>query len=261
MKEEAKDTLFFNSKVKIERTKLFIKELGDELAQYFNTKPYRVVVEEDPESGNHNWTLREKNEVPDNLSHIIGQAAHTLCASLDALAAELVSMAGAKVKNVYFPFAEDAKSSEKMLELSGIDRAGDEVVEIVRSLKPYKGGNELLTALHNLDTFDNGRAHTATVHYVGIKNLQKLRSNDPLLEVDKAHCGPIHDGTVIVSLPPSSKYRPGKSFQPALKITFDEEPMTRDKNIVEALGGLTALTEEVIGIFATHLGAAGEQGS
>src|SRR3990172_1903198 len=136
----SKDDKFFSSKLKIERAKRHILELSNEIVSYLKTKPFRVVVEKDPDSSNHLWTLRVKNEVPCHLSVIIVDAIHNLRASLDLLASDLVSMAGGNTKNVYFPFGDDADGLERMIKQKRLDRAGDDIVEIVRSLKPYRGG-------------------------------------------------------------------------------------------------------------------------
>ena len=253
----SKDEMFFNSRVKIERARQHVRELGEELGEYFKTKPYRVVVEKDPDSDNHLWTLRVKNEVPGNLSEIIVDTTQKLRASLDLLASDLVSMAGGKAKKISFPFGKDAAAFEKMMKQSNLASAGDDIVEIARALKPYKGGNELLRALHDLGTTDKQKTLIATVHYGGIKDFQKSRGNDPLSIVNDTRCGNIHDGMVIASLPPASNARIGKIFQPILKITFDEDPLLRDKDIVEALNGFIFLTEEIIRVFVQHFEAKG----
>jgi len=249
--------MFFRSRVKIERARQHVRELGEELAEYVKTKPYRVVVEKDTDSENHLWTLREKNEVPPHLSGIIADTFHKLNASLDLMAADLVSMAGGDPKNVYFPFGDDADGFEKMIQLSHIDRAGDDIVEVVRSLKPYRKGNELLRAIHDLDTSGKSKDLALSVHYAGIKDIKVSRTGDPIVKAGNAHCGPIHDGMVIISLPPASNARAGKTFQPLLKFTFDGDPLLRGKEVVEALSGVVFLTEEIIRIFVEHFEAKG----
>ena len=254
----SKDSMFFSTRVKIERAKQHVRELAEELAEYFNTKPFRIVVEKDTESDNHLWTLRMKNEVPGHLSEIIGEAANKLRTSLDLLASDMVSMAGGDAKNVCFPFGEDAGSLKKAIKQSNLDRAGDDIVDIVKSLKPYRGGNELLRALHDLDLTGKRKPLVPSVHYAGIKDYRKTRAGDPILKINNAHCGPIHDGMVIASMPPVSNARVGKTFQPLLKITFDEDPLLRNKDIAEALNGLIFLTEEIIRIFVAHFEPKGE---
>jgi hypothetical protein len=163
----SKDDKFFSSKLKIERAKRHIQELSNGIVDYLKARPFRVVVEKDPNSPNHLWTLRVKNEVPCHLSAIIGDAIHNLRASLDLLASDLVSMAGGNTKNVYFPFGDDADGFEEMIKKRHLDQAGDDVVEMVRSLKPYKGGNELLRTIHDLDITDKHKTLIPTAHYGG----------------------------------------------------------------------------------------------
>ncbi|MBA7656435.1 hypothetical protein ES703_64359 [subsurface metagenome] len=248
----SKDDKFFSSKLKIERAKRHIRELSNEIVDYLKTKPFRVVVEKDPDSSNHLWTLRVKNEVPSHLSGIIGDAIHNLRASLDLLASDLVSMAGGNTKNVYFPFGDDADGFEEMIKKRHLDRAGDDVVEIVRSLKPYKGGNEFLRAIHDLDIIDKHKTLIPVAHYAGIKNFQMLNASGPMLTINNMHCGPIRDGMVLMSLPPARNVRIGQTFQPSLKITLNEGPLARDKDIAEALNELSSLTEGIIRTFEEH---------
>lgn len=254
---ESKDTLFFSSKVKIERAKQHVREYNEELGEYIKTKPYRIVVEKDPDSDNNLWTLREKNEVPDELSAIIIDVVRNLRVSLDLLVSEMLSMAEGKLNKVCFPFAKNAGDLEKMIKKQHIDRAGDNIVEVLKALKPYKGGNELLLAVHDLDISDKEKGLAPSVHYTGIKNFKRSRSGDPMIEVDNKHCGPIHDGTVIISLPPMSTARPGKVFEPSLRVTFDEYPALKGKDVAESLNKIISLTEEIIGLFAKRLGAEG----
>ena len=248
----SKDDKFFSSKLKIERAKRHIWELSNEIVDYLKTKPFRVVVEKDPDSSNHLWTLRVKNEVPCHLSVIIGDAIHNLRASLDLLASDLVSMAGGNTQNVYFPFGDNADGFEEMIKKRHLDRAGDDIVEIVKSLKPYKGGNELLRTIHDLDITDKHKTLIPAAHYAGIKNFQMLNASGPLLMINNMHCGPIRDGMVLMSLPPAGNVSIGQTFQPSLKITLNEGPLARDKDIIEALDEFTSLTEGIIRTFEEH---------
>ncbi len=248
----SKDDKFFRSKLKIERAKRHIQELSNGIVDYLKARPFRVVVEKDPNSPNHLWTLRVKNEVPCHLSAIIGDAIHNLRASLDLLASDLVSMAGGSTKNVYFPFGDDADGFEEMIKKRHLDQAGDDVVEMVRSLKPYKGGNELLRTIHDLDITDKHKTLIPTAHYAGIKNFQMLNASGPLLTINNMHCGPIRDGMVLMSLPPARNVSIGQTFQPSLRITLNEGPLARDKDIIEALKEFTSLIERIVRTFEEH---------
>ena len=162
-----KNDRFFNSKLKIERAKRHIRELSNEIVDYLKTKPFRIVVEKDTNSSNHLWTLRVRREVPCHLAVIIGDAIHNLRASLDLLASDLVSIAGGNTNNVYFPFGDSPEGFEEMVKKRHLDRAGADIVEVVRSFKPYNGGNELLRAIHDLDITDKHKALIPSAHYAG----------------------------------------------------------------------------------------------
>jgi hypothetical protein len=249
----SKSDRFFNSKLKIERSKRHIRELSNEVVDYLKTKPFRVVVEKDTYSSNHLWTLRVRREVPCHFAVIIGDAIHNLRASLDLLASDLVSIAGGNINNVSFPFGDSPEGFEEMVKKRHLDRAGADIVEVVRSFKPYKGGNELLRVIHDLDITDKHKALIPSAHYAGIENFQMSNASGPMLTINNFHCGPIRDGMVIMSLPPAANIAVGQTFQPSLKITLDEGPLTARIDIIDALNQLTAVAESVLGAFEKHI--------
>ena len=64
--------------------------------------------------------------------------------------------------------------------------------------------------------------------------------------------GPIRDGMVLISMPPAGNVRVGQSFQPALKLTLDEETLRTDDDVIEMLNNLVALVEDAIKLFEDH---------
>lgn len=257
----SKNDRFFNSKLKIERAKRYIRELSNEIVDYLKTKPFRIVVEKDINSNNHLWTLRVRREVPCHLAVIVGDAIHNLRASLDLLASDLVSIASGNTNNVYFPFGDSPEGFEDMVKKRHLDRAGADIVEVVRSFKPYKGGNELLRAIHDLDITDKHKTLIPSAHYAGIKNFQMSNASGPMLTINNLHCGPIRDGMVLMSLPPAANVAVGQTFQPSLKITLDEGPPTAGIDILDALNQLTAVAESVLSAFENHFEGEVRQGA
>src|SRR5580704_14961096 len=51
-------------------------------------------------------------------------------------------------KGVNFPFCDNPNKLDDFIKLRNLTRAGPEVVALVKSLKPYKGGNIALRAIH-----------------------------------------------------------------------------------------------------------------
>jgi hypothetical protein len=241
---------FFSSKLKIERAQEHTRTLNNKIIDYIKSKPFKVVIEQDDNSPSHLWTLRVRNEIPYQLSAIIGDIIHNLRTSLDLLASDLVSLANENTKNVYFPFSNDAEGFEEMIKKRHLNRAGDEVVSLIRSFKAYKGGNSLLRAIHDLDITDKHKSLIPVAHYAGIKNFQMNNASGAMLSINNLHCGPIRDGMIIMSLPPANNVRIGQSFQPSLKLTLDNDIYQTTENI-DLIGLLTSFTTLVIGIVNT----------
>jgi len=243
---------FFSAKLKIDRAKDHIRELSNKIVEYLKSKPFKVVVEQDKDSSNHLWTLRVKHEIPCIYAAIIGDVIHNLRASLDLLATELVTEAGENASGVYFPFVNDEAGLDDMIKRRHIDRAGEKVVEIVKSLKPYKGGNIPLRALHDLDITDKHKSLIPVAHYAGIKNLQMSNVSGPMFTIQDMHCGPIRDGMVLMSLPPAGNVVIGQSFQPSLKLTLNEDVLQTNDGLIQVLNRLVELVEEIISLFEKH---------
>ena len=244
---------FSSAKLKVERAKGHVRELSNQIVDYLKSKPFKVVVEQDKESNNHLWTLRVKHDIPCLYAAIIGDVIHNLRASLDLLATELVAAAGKNADNVYFPFGNDEAGLDEMIKKRHIDRAGEKVVEIVKSLKPFKGGNILLRALHDLDITDKHKSLIPVAHYAGIKGFQMSNASGPMLTIQNMHCGPIRDGMVLMSLPPAGNVSVGQSFQPSLKLTLNEEVLKTDDDLVQMLNRFVELVESIITLFEKHL--------
>ncbi|HCM1038940.1 TPA: hypothetical protein N2810_004436 [Vibrio parahaemolyticus] len=239
-------TTFVGTELKIVRAKSHIRELENQLVDYIKSKPFKVVVESEDGGSNHLWTLRVKHDIPMIFAAIIGDVIHNLRASLDLLAAELVEHAGQDAKNVYFPFGNDADGLEQMIKKRRIDKAGQGVVDIVRDLKPYTGGNKLLRSLHDLDITDKHKSLVPVAHYAGIKNFQMNGASGPMLTIQNLHCGPIRDGMVLMSLPPAGNVRVGQSFNPSLKLCLDEDVIERDEELVETMHKYVDMVEDIL---------------
>jgi hypothetical protein len=114
-------------------------------------KPYAVVRDFDSEPGKQLIRLRDVKPIPLTLNAEVGAILHSIRSSLDLLAVALAERNGAvEPKDVYFPIFDSAAAFadgavKKIKRLSDTDRSA------IENLKPYKGGNDLLFALHDLD--------------------------------------------------------------------------------------------------------------
>jgi hypothetical protein len=156
---------FDASKLKLERAATHLRELETAITSYFNEKPCAVVVElmrlDPPHPPCQAWTARIRKPVPPHLASVIGDVVHNLRTSLDLLACDLVRLKGKSTKKVYFPFCDQSVDLKDAIKKRYMHRAGDDVVRIIESLKPYRGGNAALRAIHDMDISDTATSYFA----------------------------------------------------------------------------------------------------
>lgn len=157
---------FLASRLKIGRAAQHVAILRGEVAAFMARRPIYCLVEPHPDN-NHlwAWAIRIAEAVPPTWAPIIGDIVHNLRASLDLMACDVVRIADetARLDNVYFPFAKIEADLERQIEkrMSG---APPEALELVRKLRPYPGGNDVLRGIHELDIIDK---HQALLPLVG----------------------------------------------------------------------------------------------
>jgi hypothetical protein len=143
--------------MKIRRARRHILELEDELSRYLSRWPITVTYE--PTFGDFiEFSIELKEMPPLDWPAIIGDVVHNLRAALDLLANDLVRLNQKSTKGVYFPFARDASDLDTMIKARNMNRAAPEVVELIRSMAPFSGGNHALRAIHDLDIQDKHQA-------------------------------------------------------------------------------------------------------
>ncbi len=242
---------FRGPNLKIQRAKKHISELHHEVATYIARHPYRMVVQQDTDPGYYCWVLRITEEIPEQLSVIIGDVVHNLRATLDLLACELVRLNGADTHNVYFPFSADQNGFEDAIHVRHMDRAAPDVVNMIRLLKPYHGGNEALRGLHDLDIIDKHKLLIPCSHFTGIPNLEIQNESKTTAAIISCRVGLVQDGQCVMRTPIAKNIKIGQEFDAAFTMTFGEGPFNA-KPIVQTLRELTELVVEIVSTFERH---------
>jgi hypothetical protein len=170
---------------------------------------------------------------PEDLSAIIGDVVHNLRSALDLTACDMVRAVEGKdanVERVYFPFCRGAEDLETTIRLRQFHRAGERAVELLRGLKPYRGGNAALRAIHDLDIQDKHSALVFAKTRVAIPIISKL--ND--------------DGTPHISFPrnPRATWKVTVIFPPGSVLAGQE--------IIPTLHQLVELALGVVEAFRAH---------
>ncbi|MEM6429306.1 MAG: hypothetical protein AAF708_08720 [Deinococcota bacterium] len=142
--------------IKVNRAKSHLDELSRSVKEFMGSTPYEIVTREE-DDGDLVYRVKIKSEPPVEWSAIIGDIVHNLRSSLDLLAWQLVIHNGKTPdKSVYFPIGLAETGYGKQLR-SSIGNASSKSKKLIRRLKPFLGGNKILTQLHALDICDKHR--------------------------------------------------------------------------------------------------------
>jgi len=152
---EPQPSHFPASHTKLRRAAKFIQELEANLKIYVDSKPYTVVVDtsHNPPALKISWAA-----ICGDPEAIVGDCVHNLRAALDLMACDLVRAVKGNDNRVYFPFAHAAEELDAVIKGKNFHRAGSEAVALLKTFEPYRGGNELLRAIHDLDIEDKHKA-------------------------------------------------------------------------------------------------------
>ncbi len=138
-----------SGRIKVERAEKHIRDLETEVLAFKQRCPYTSFVHDDPQTGE--WVFRAAiPELPPlRFGAIAGDAIHNLRSSLDIL--WRILMPGGRH---YFPMFPSPQKFERRFGGGKEHGSIKRIVDILKEIKPYKGGNDLLWALHSLDAED-----------------------------------------------------------------------------------------------------------
>ena len=149
-----------DSESKLDWARTRFPTLRDAVGRFVESEPCEFFNEPSQDRTNTDIKLRLKKPIPREVSHIVGDIIHNLRSSLDYAACDLAELNGAKaIESVYFPFGKTSELFEKSAK-EKLRKLSPEAKEHIRTLKPYRGGNEKLWLIHYLDLGDKHRRLT-----------------------------------------------------------------------------------------------------
>lgn len=166
---------FKDARLKLERAARHQAELGHFVSNFYAENPPEKNAPKPlnllgADEGPINISIKIK-PLPTEASPILGDAIHNIRAALDVMAVELVRCTfdeagkSGNTKNVYFPFSASEGEIDAAIKAKNFARAGSDAVALLKTWKPYIGGNELLRSIHDLDIQDK---HHAVVPIVSV---------------------------------------------------------------------------------------------
>lgn len=249
---------FRGPKLKVNRAKRHISEINSEIRGFLERDPDVSVVESYRDAGQYTCTYSFNDAVPDEWTTIIGDAIHNLRSALDHLAVDLVRLNNKSTKRVYFPFCDGRDSLECMIKNRHINRAAPDVVDIIRSLKPYHGGDEALRALHDLDIADKHaplidirrRVHEIYVEIMERAVITGSCTNAMVQSVAKRTTG-VESSSIALAAPVSKDGHIDKKFSISAEVVLNKGCFI-DKPLVPTLHQLAELVDGITQTFEAH---------
>jgi hypothetical protein len=253
------------ARVKIERAKEHIADLVSAIALFEETCPHEIVVEDDPDRWQRTWRVRVYEEPPARLGAIAGDAVHNLRSALDLIWRGLMFPGGGGRTNRKIAFGiYDSAEQFKAAQPAFIKPSRKMMMDIVNEAKPYKGGNDALWLLKELDEIDKHRllltAYSSisrgsiTLPWVGA--LPVLRYTLPVVPGREGPLCPVKYNTVLFR----HTYGPGGrrpdmdvDAEYPIEIALAEPEIIKGKAIIPTLHQLTEVVDNIVAQLARLL--------
>ena len=195
---------FLASRLKLDRARSHLTELDNACSSYFDRNPCAIVEEDffkEPSLGALAFISRIREKPPLNISMIIGDIVHNLRTSLDLLACDLVRIAGKNSNAVYFPFCENPADLKATIKKRNIGKAGGDIVQLIETIQPYKGGNSILRSIHDLDVADKHKTILLTIAATSFPLSDFLKTPIVTPSGDGRWDTIVADGHMVIGLP------------------------------------------------------------
>ena len=184
---------------------------------------------------------------------IIGDAIHNLRSALDLAICELVAKDTRWCK---FPFHPTAEKLISAVTKGAIKVSGPAVVDaIINIIKPYKGGNDLLYALHDADIDDKHRLLIPAVSSVTVP-FKTIRYGHFCIDGDESAWTVNRDNTEAKPMDLPDDFQIEYNGEPTFDVTFGEACALGHKPVIPTLHQLSQAVAGVIDeLEKAHLGA------
>jgi hypothetical protein len=127
-----------------------IRDLEAEIKAFMDSEPYANVAERNPTTNELEQKIKFTRRVPCEMEAVAIDVIDNLRSALDqAACACAIAAGGTEARRALFPIARDRAQVDQVIERRCQDLPL-EIVAVIKGLKPYAGGNDLLVALNAL---------------------------------------------------------------------------------------------------------------
>lgn len=144
------------------------------------------------------FVYRQKTPIPPVWSAIVGDAIHNMRSALDLIASDLHGVTGGRPEDtahVYYPFCKDQSALHQTIRSRRLSGIGRDFIKFIEQTAPYKGGNNGLRALHDLDILDKHQRLVTTISVV------QMDWPVPITDGSKFWSGIAQDGQKLIIFP------------------------------------------------------------
>ena len=225
-----------------------IKKVGVLAHNYLREGAFEIIIQCDTEAGKKHAQLRFLADIPDDLIDETHAALGNYRGSLDSVAWAVANRLGPpKVPtNVSFPVGESQEAFESTGTQGKIEQVGADWATFVKTLKPYRGGNDLLYDLH---AFNNADKHRVLMRIGLQSNLASFSASATLgkqISFNMSMFGfALEDGANLVTV---SELDPDPNIQLAVGIGFCETgpDKPRGKPLIPMLHQFSHLCKNIV---------------
>jgi hypothetical protein len=237
---------FNSSKQRIKRAKAHIRNMDRLFKAFIRRKPYKLVSDPHPDGTHDILKLRAKRRrLPTSFADLSNDAVENLRAALDhatyAIAIATPTVSHERLRDIYFPFSRDKQSFAKRIRETcpGFDK---EIVALLSSFQPYKGGNDILWALNEMAISSKHKTVTRMLFTIPAAHTYEISgvsnfSLPPPFDVERNEFVLGH-----IKRNSRSHYSAGFAYQ----IGFNDVPILAGKPAIGILYKMTSTVEEIV---------------
>jgi hypothetical protein len=221
-------------RVKIERAKKHLADLEADVRKFRHERLNVVGTHTDPKTRAVAYFHADLPVLSFNALAAAGDIVHNLRSSFDHLAGQLVIVGSGNepTRRVEFPIAKDFATyeAEKARKVEGMTELA---IKYIDNLKPYKGGNQLLWRIHELDNIDKHRTlFTVAKDYLFIDDWMPMIGSPYWLKTGDPHFAGVFDPEVE------------KDAQLEIEKAFGKAKVTQSDALLPSMQDLISFTEE-----------------
>jgi hypothetical protein len=243
LEQSVSNTFFCGSKLKVERANKHVGELQAGLDAFLKTNFYRLGIDKNLNDGTNVLTFELIGTLPSDVPLIIGDAIHNLHTALDLMIWEIESRIGNPDRSTKFPFYQTRSELVGAIETGNLKAAPEICHVIIDDIKPYRGGNDLLYGLHDLDITDK---HKLLIPIVSIVELRGASGEDDCGGRFKDLNFFITQRGRINAISSTKNLKITNYGQPSFEICFDKGEVFEDKPVIPTLHQLWQLVSGIL---------------